>query len=65
MHYVLKKDENDQIISIRIVGDYRKLNQQTVPDHYSVPNIRDFSSNLHNKKYFTTLDLQSAFHHIP
>ena len=65
LHYVTKQNTEGQIISIRLVGDYRALNKITIADNFSIPNIRDFSANLHNKKYFSTLDLQSAFHHIP
>ncbi|GFV62344.1 hypothetical protein TNCV_3423471 [Trichonephila clavipes] len=43
LHMVPKKDSTEW----RPVGDYRALNAQTIKDNYSVPNILDFTSNLH------------------
>lgn len=60
LHLVPKKDG-----TFRIVGDYRALNAQTIPDRYPVPNIQDFTSNLLNKNVFSKIDLVRAFHHIP
>ncbi|GFT80931.1 transposon Tf2-9 polyprotein [Trichonephila clavipes] len=45
LHIVPKKDSNDW----RPVGDYRALNAQTKKDKYSIPNILDFTSELHGK----------------
>ncbi|GFV14000.1 retrovirus-related Pol polyprotein from transposon opus [Trichonephila clavipes] len=44
LHMVPKKDSTEW----RPVGDYRALNAQTIKDNYSVPNILDFTSNLHD-----------------
>ncbi|KAH9586998.1 hypothetical protein MS3_00004906 [Schistosoma haematobium] len=38
LHMVLKKNSSDW----RPTGDYRQLNAQTIPDHYSLPHIHDF-----------------------
>ncbi|GFX59542.1 transposon Tf2-9 polyprotein [Trichonephila clavipes] len=50
LHIVPKKDSNDW----RPVGDYRALNAQTKKDKYSIPNILDFTSELHGKNIFHT-----------
>ncbi|GFU45919.1 hypothetical protein TNCV_5102221 [Trichonephila clavipes] len=49
----------------RSVGDYRALNAQTIKDNYSVPNILDFTSNLHGTKIYSHIDLVKAYHQIP
>ena len=38
-------------------GDYRHLNKVTIPDHYPVPHIEDFSANLANVQVFSKIDL--------
>lgn len=60
LHVVEKPDGG-----IRPCGDYRRLNAQTVPDHYGVPNIADFNIGLHGKSIFSTLDLERAYFQIP
>lgn len=49
----------------RISGDYRRLNNITVPDKYPVPYLNDFQHNLDGKTIFSKLDLRDAFHQIP
>ncbi|GFX14043.1 hypothetical protein TNCV_612481 [Trichonephila clavipes] len=61
LHIVPKKDSNDW----RPVGDYRALNVQTKKDKYSIPNILDFTSELHGKNIFSHIDLVKAYHQIP
>ena len=41
--HLVRKSEAD----FRPVGDYRRLDSVTVPDRYLIPNIQDFSANLH------------------
>ena len=46
-------------------GDYRRLNQITLPDRYPVPHIQDVSAHLSGKKNFFLIDLVRDHHHIP
>lgn len=49
----------------RPCGDYRRLNSITIPDHYSLPHVQDFSTILANKTIFSKLYLEKAYHQIP
>lgn len=60
LHVVKKKDG-----SLRVCGDYRRLNAVTVPDRYPIPRIQDFTYQLHGKKIFSKLDLKMAYFWIP
>lgn len=60
LHIVMKKDG-----TLRPCGDYRRLNAQTIPDRYSVPNIQDLNTNLHGKTVFSNIDLNRAYFQIP
>ena len=48
----------------RPCGDYRRLNETTLPDRYPIPRLRDFTNNLHNCTHFSKIDLQSAYHQV-
>lgn len=50
---------------LRIVIDFRKLNDLTIGDSFPLPNIEEILDQLGNAKYFTTLDLASGYHQIP
>ena len=59
--HLVKESEAD----FRPVGDYRRLNSVTIPDRYSIPNIQDFSTNLHGCTIISKIDLNRAYHQIP
>lgn len=49
---------------IRVVIDYRKINDKTISDKFPIPQIEEILDNLGKSAYFTTLDLKSGFHQI-
>lgn len=49
---------------VRVVIDYRKLNDKTIDDKFPIPQIEDILDSLGKSVYFTTLDLKSGFHQI-
>lgn len=62
---VPKKADASGQKKFRIVIDYRKLNEQTTPDRYPIPEINDVLPQLGQNKFFSVLDLKSGFHQIP
>ena len=60
LHMVRKVDG-----SWRCCGDYRNLNQKTIPDRYPIRNLQDFPANLAGCSYFSTIDLQQAYYQVP
>lgn len=61
---VPKKSDSEGQKKWRVVVDFRKLNENTIPDAYPLPNIEDILGQLGNSKYFSTLDLANGFHQI-
>ncbi|CAE1309472.1 unnamed protein product [Acanthosepion pharaonis] len=61
LHMVTKAQQG----AWRLCGDYKRLNSQTVPDKYPVPNLTYFAVTLQGATVFTKLGLRKAFHQIP
>ena len=49
----------------RPCGDYRRLNNVTIPDRYGIPHIHSFADQLYGKSVFSKIDMVKAFHMIP
>jgi hypothetical protein len=50
--------------SLRLVQDYRMLNDMTVKNKYPLPLISELVNQLHGAKYFTKLDVQWGFNNV-
>ena len=48
-----------------LVIEYRALNKVTRKFTWPMPKVEDIYSKLNRTTYFTTLDLQAGYHHIP
>lgn len=49
----------------RPCGDFRRLNDRTIPDRYPIPHIQDFSMNLAEATVFSKIDLVKGYHQVP
>lgn len=61
---VPKCDEQGNKTKFRLVVDFRKLNEATVPLQFPIPSIDSIIDRLSNSKIFSTLDLHGAFYQI-
>ena len=59
VHFTLKGDGK----SLRVVGDYRLLNQKTILDLYPLPKLTSFTDEISGSTIFSKVDLFKAFHH--
>lgn len=50
--------------ALRMCVDYRKLNQKTKRDQYPLPRIEESLEALRGAKYFSTIDLASAYNQV-
>jgi hypothetical protein len=57
--FIKKKDG-----SLRLIQDYRMLNDMTVKNKYPLPLISELVNQLHGAKYFTKLDVQWGFNNV-
>ena len=48
----------------RPCGDFRRLNDITVPDRFPVPHIQDFSTRLAGCAVFSKIDLERGYHQV-
>ena len=60
LHMAPKKDG-----TWRPCGDYRKLNEQTVPDRFPLPHIQDVVRDMDDCHIFSKIDPVKAYHQIP
>lgn len=49
----------------RLVVDYRKLNQKVIYDSFPLPTIESAFQHFSGAKYFSVLDMNSAYYQIP
>ncbi len=62
---VEKKANAEGVREIRPCGDYRAVNDLTVPDRFPMVDIRQFVQDLTGMKYFLTADILKGFHQQP
>lgn len=48
----------------RLVVDFRKINEITIPIRFPIPNIDSIIDTFSGAKFFSTMDLNGAFHQI-
>lgn len=51
--------------TMRLCVDYRRLNQKIVKDRFPFPNMEVQLDELQSATFFSTLDLQNGFFHVP
>ena len=50
---------------LRLVIDYRKLNEQKIKSCWPIPSIEEIFDTLQRIAYFTTIDLSWGFYQLP
>lgn len=60
--FVKKKDDQGKMSNVRIVVDYRHLNNITVKNRYPIPLIGNLTDQLGKAKVFTKMDLRYGYH---
>ena len=52
--------------SLRVCVDYRRINQDTVPDRYPMPRVDELVDAIGRQKgkYFSTLDMMKGYHQV-
>ena len=61
LHLVPKKNSG----KFPLVGDYRNLNRQTIPDLYPTPSVQSLLHRVSGASIFSKIDLVKAYHQIP
>lgn len=51
--------------SMRLCVDYRKLNRIIIKERFPFPNMEEQLDKLQEGRYFSTLDLENGFFHVP
>ena len=59
VHFVNKPDG-----TLRVVGDYRLLNQRTILDRYPLPELSSFIDHIAGSEVFSKVDLTKAYHQL-
>ena len=57
---VLKKNGK-----LRLVIDYRQLNEQTLKSTWPIPSIEEIFDTLEGSAYFTSIDMSAGFYQVP
>lgn len=59
-----KKADSQGNKQSRLVVDFKRLNDVTIPQQFPIPLIEDILDTMGHSKVFTTLDVRSAYHQI-
>ena len=49
----------------RLCGDHRALKKHTIPDHYRIPHIQDFTASIYGATNFSKIDIVRDYNQIP
>lgn len=61
---VAKKINASGVKESRMVIDFRKLNEVTIPDRYPIPEINEVLAQRGSNNWFSVINLKSGFHQI-